>query len=128
MMKNTAEFVPDVIMDESLNHLSGQVLFPEKLKKANAILAKGGLPKEMNLGNEPVFFELPKETSPLGTLIQQTRLQRNLSQEALAALLGVDRTLIFNLENNDNSVSISTILQVFRVLGAELSFVVRLQQ
>lgn len=126
-MKEIAEFVPDVIIDESLNRLSSKVLFPEKLKKANDILAQGGLPKEMNLGDERIVFELPKEINPLGALIQQTRLRRNLSQEALAALLGVDKTVVFDLENNDNSVSMSTILQVFRVLEAELSFAVTLQ-
>ena len=126
-MKEIAEFVPDVVIDKSLNRLSGKVLFPEKLKKANAILAKGNLPKEINVGDEPIVFELPKETNLIGTLIQKTRLQRHLSQDALANLLGVDKKIVSDLENNDPSVSLAIILQVFRVLEADLGFIVRLR-
>ena len=40
-MKETAVSVPNIIIDKSLNRLNDKVLFPEKLKKANEILAKG---------------------------------------------------------------------------------------
>jgi HTH-type transcriptional regulator / antitoxin HipB len=154
-MKENKELVFDVIIDESLNYLDNIVLFPKKLKKINAILAKGGLPKECNLGDEPIFFEIPSKVkpkakkafsekiiankpyvqaekhndyNPIGNVIQQTRLKRQLTQEALAELVGVDKTLIYKIENNDNSVTMGTILQVFHVLNAELSFVVKLQK
>ncbi len=37
--------VPIIVFDKKLEELKGRVLFPEKLKKANEILAKVGLPK-----------------------------------------------------------------------------------
>jgi hypothetical protein len=37
--------VPIIVFDKKLEELKGKVLFPEKLKKANEILAKTGLPK-----------------------------------------------------------------------------------
>ena len=37
--------VPIIVFDKKLESLKGKVLFPEKLKKANEILAKAGLPK-----------------------------------------------------------------------------------
>ena len=36
---------PIIIFDKKLDKLNGKVLFPEKLKRANEILAKSGLPK-----------------------------------------------------------------------------------
>ena len=37
--------VPIIVFDKRLEKFRGKVLFPEKLKKANEILAKSGLPK-----------------------------------------------------------------------------------
>jgi hypothetical protein len=37
--------VPIIVFDKKLEEFRGKVLFPEKLKKANEILAKAGLPK-----------------------------------------------------------------------------------
>jgi hypothetical protein len=37
--------VPIIVFDKKLEELKGKILFPEKLKKANEILAKAGLPK-----------------------------------------------------------------------------------
>jgi hypothetical protein len=37
--------VPIIVFDKKLEELKGKVLFPKKLKKANEILAKVGLPK-----------------------------------------------------------------------------------
>jgi hypothetical protein len=38
--------VPIIVFDKKLEELKGTVLFPEKLKRANEILAKSGLPKD----------------------------------------------------------------------------------
>lgn len=59
-MKEIAEIVPKVIIEKSLNRLNDKVLFPQKLKKANEILAKGGLPKGLKVGENPVF-DIPLE-------------------------------------------------------------------
>ena len=37
--------VPIIVFDKKLENLKGKVLFPEKLKRANEILKKSGLPK-----------------------------------------------------------------------------------
>ena len=37
--------VPIIVFDKKLEEFKGKVLFPEKLKRANEILAKSGLPK-----------------------------------------------------------------------------------
>jgi hypothetical protein len=37
--------VPIIVFDKKLEEFRGKVLFPEKLKRANEILAKAGLPK-----------------------------------------------------------------------------------
>jgi hypothetical protein len=37
--------VPIIVLDKRLEKFRGKVLFPEKLKRANEILAKTGLPK-----------------------------------------------------------------------------------
>lgn len=39
--------VPIIVFDKKLEELKGKVLFPEKLKRANEILAKAGLPKDV---------------------------------------------------------------------------------
>ena len=130
MVKEVAKILTledwEITIDSRLNYLNDKVLSPKKLQMANEILARGGLPNEPDFGKEPIE-DKPTTMNPLGTLIKQTRLQRNLSEEALAALLGVENTVIFRLENNDNSVSMETILQVFHVLDAELSFMVKLK-
>ena len=38
--------VPIIVFDKELERLQNKVLFPEKLEKANRILAKVGLPKK----------------------------------------------------------------------------------
>lgn len=42
--KLNASELPIIPIDKSLEKYRGKVLFPEKLEKANAILAKAGLP------------------------------------------------------------------------------------
>lgn len=40
--------VPIIVIDKTLERFKGQNLFPKKLKRANEILAKTGLPKLTN--------------------------------------------------------------------------------
>ena len=37
--------VPIIVFDKKLEKLKGKILFPEKLKRAQDILSKSGLPK-----------------------------------------------------------------------------------
>jgi hypothetical protein len=54
MTKNISETynakIPDIIITDKLEHLSNKVLFPKKVQKMKDILAKGGLPDELTIG------------------------------------------------------------------------------
>ena len=39
--------IPIIVFDKKLEQFRGKVLFPEKLKRANEILAKSGLQKKV---------------------------------------------------------------------------------
>jgi transcriptional regulator with XRE-family HTH domain len=60
-------------------------------------------------------------------MIKTTRKERNLTQEQLGQLIGVQKAQISKLENSANSASIDTILKVFQALKAEISFQVKLE-
>ncbi len=58
----------------------------------------------------------------LGNLIKTVRLERNMTQEELGKLIGVQRAQISKLENNTTNVTIETILRVFSALKAKVNF------
>lgn len=70
-------------------------------------------------------FELNLEL--LGEMIRTTRLERNLTQEQLGELVGVQKAQISKLEKNANNVTVETILKVFNALKAKVNFRVELQ-
>ena len=70
-------------------------------------------------------FELNLEL--LGEMIRATRLRRNLTQEQLGELIGVQKAQISKLEKNANNVTVETILKVFSALKAKVNFRVELQ-
>jgi transcriptional regulator with XRE-family HTH domain len=55
-----------------------------------------------------------------GELIKQLRLEKNLSQEALAESAGVSRSNLNRLENGKGEASIETLLKLNKVLGGGL--------
>ncbi len=69
-------------------------------------------------------FELNLEL--LGEIIRTTRLQRNLTQEQLGELVGVQKAQISKLEKNANNVTVDTILKVFNALKAKVNFRIEL--
>jgi|SRR5690606_5765717 len=70
-------------------------------------------------------YELRMEL--LGRMIKATRKERNLTQEELGKLVGVNKSQISKLENHANSATIETILKVFKALKAEINFNVKLE-
>lgn len=58
----------------------------------------------------------------LGRAIKSVRKERNLTQEQLGELVGVQKAQISKLENGTNSATIDTILKVFSALKAEIQF------
>ncbi len=70
-------------------------------------------------------YELRMEI--LGKMIKTVRLERNLTQEELGRLVGVQKAQISKLESSANSATIDTILKVFTALKAEINFNVKIE-
>lgn len=70
-------------------------------------------------------YELSMEI--LGRMIKKTRQERNLTQEELGELVGVQKSQISKLESSANSATIDTILKVFKALKAEVNFNVKFE-
>jgi HTH-type transcriptional regulator / antitoxin HipB len=76
-------------------------------------------------GREKFEYELRMEI--IGDMIKKARLERNLTQEELGKLIGVQKAQISKLENNANSATIDTIVRVFKALKAEINFSIKLE-
>jgi DNA-binding XRE family transcriptional regulator len=78
-------------------------------------------------GTEPrIQYEQELQLEVVGGLIRKVRLERNLTQEELGKLIGVQRAQISKLENNTTNVTMETILKVFSALKAKVNFNVEL--
>ena len=64
----------------------------------------------------------------LGRMIKMARQERNLTQEQLGELVGVQKAQISKLESSTNSATIDTILKVFKALKADIHFNVTLEK
>ncbi len=71
-------------------------------------------------------FELRMEV--LGDIIKSVRKERNLTQEQLGELIGVQKSQISKLERNTKNVTIETILKVFQALKANVRFSVEMNE
>lgn len=78
-----------------------------------------GIPKRIQ-------YEQELQLEVLGEMIKTVRLERNLTQEELGKLIGVQRAQISKLENNTTNVTVETILKVFGALNAKVNFNVEL--
>lgn len=67
-------------------------------------------------------FENELRIDLLGQAIKQVRKERNLTQEQLGELVGVQKAQISKIENSVKSVRLETILKVFQALGAKVNF------
>ena len=71
-------------------------------------------------------FENELRLDLLGRAIKQARLERNLTQEELGGLVGVKKAQISKIENCATDARFTTILKVFKALGAKVNFNVEL--
>ena len=71
-------------------------------------------------------FEFRLQLDLLGDMIKKTRKERNLTQEELGELVGVQKSQISKLEKNASNVTIQTVLKVFTALRANVNFKVKL--
>ena len=72
------------------------------------------------------LFEYELQMDLIGKAIKQTRQERNLTQEELGKLIGVQKAQISRLENNTNNVTMDTLLRVFTALKAKVKLQVEL--
>jgi HTH-type transcriptional regulator/antitoxin HipB len=73
-------------------------------------------------------FESELKIELLGNAIKQARQKRNLTQEQLGELVGVQKAQISKLENSVTNARFETILKVFNALGAKVNFNVELMK
>ena len=71
-------------------------------------------------------FENELRIDLLGQAIKQARQERNLTQEQLGELVGVQKAQISKIENSVKNARFETILKVFDALGAKVNFSVEL--
>jgi HTH-type transcriptional regulator/antitoxin HipB len=72
-------------------------------------------------------YEYELRMDVLGKMIKAARQERNLTQEELGRLVGVQKAQISKLESSANSATIDTILKVFKALKGEINFNVKLE-
>jgi len=73
-------------------------------------------------------FENELKIDLLGQAIKQARQDRNLTQEQLGKLVGVQKAQISKIENSVKNARFETIMKVFEALGAKVNFSVELNQ
>jgi HTH-type transcriptional regulator/antitoxin HipB len=75
---------------------------------------------------EQYEFELSMEI--LGEKLKKIRIDKNLTQEQLGKLIGVQRAQISKLESGASSATISTITKVFKALKAKVKFQIDIEE
>lgn len=84
-------------------------------------LGKVGTPKRDK-------YEQELKVELLAEQIKQLRIERNLTQEQLGELVGVQRAQISKMENNTGNVTISTLMKIFGALKAKVTFEIEKQK
>jgi len=72
-------------------------------------------------------YEYELRMDVLGKMIKAARQERNLTQEELGKLIGVQKAQISKLESSANSATIDTVIKVFKALKAEINFNVKIE-
>lgn len=87
--------------------------------------------KDMYIGKQGTKdrdgYEYELRMDIIGKMIKQARQDRNLTQEQLGELIGVQKSQISKLESSANSATIDTVIKVFKALRAEINFSVKLE-
>jgi HTH-type transcriptional regulator/antitoxin HipB len=73
-------------------------------------------------------YEYELRMDILGQMIKTARKERNLTQEQLGEIVGVQKAQISKLESSANSATIDTILKVFKALKADIHFNVTIEK
>ena len=67
-------------------------------------------------------YEQELHVEVLAEQIKALRKERNLTQEQLGNLIGVQRAQISKLENGMSNITVGTLLKVFNALKAQINF------
>ena len=73
-------------------------------------------------------YEFDLKMELLGEMIRSVRKERNLTQEQLGEIIGVQKSQISKLERNTKNVTIETILKVFNALKTNVKFSVEIKE
>jgi len=87
----------------------------------NKYIGKKGTPKRDQ-------FEQELRMDLLGQAIKQARLEKNLTQEQLGELVGVQKAQISKIENSATDARFETVLKVFKALQAKVNFSVEINK
>ena len=71
-------------------------------------------------------FEYELQMELIGQAIKESRQKRQLTQEELGKLVGVQKAQISRLESNASNVTIDTLMKVFTALKAKVKLQVEL--
>ena len=71
-------------------------------------------------------YEYELRMDVIGKMIKAVRQERNLTQEELGRLVGVQKAQISKLENSLTDARFETIIKVFKALNAKINFNVEL--
>ncbi len=69
-------------------------------------------------------FEFELKLDILGDMIKKARKEKQLTQEQLGELVGVQKAQISKIENNTKDVRLSTIMKVFNALKAKVKMTI----
>ena len=72
-------------------------------------------------------YEYKLSMDVLSHMIKAARQERNLTQEQLGKLVGVQKAQISKLESSANSATIDTVIKVFKALKADIHFNVTIE-
>jgi|SRR5690606_25406874 len=72
------------------------------------------------------LFEYELQMDSIGRAIKQIRKERNLTQQELGELIGVQKAQISRLENKTSNVTMETLMKVFAALKVKVKFQVEL--
>ena len=72
------------------------------------------------------IFEYELKMELIGKAIKETRKERNLTQEELGKLIGVQKAQISRLESNASNATMDTLMKVFAALKAKVKLQVEL--
>lgn len=71
-------------------------------------------------------FEYELSIDLIGEAIKRARKERNLTQEELGKLVGVQKAQISKIENSIKNARLDTIIKIFKALDATIKFNVEL--